>query len=302
MRFIYTDEAGTSEREPVCVVATVIVHADNQWRNLQKEIARVVQERVPANIQENFVIHATEIFSGGKTVKRDEWEFEDRLDFLKEILCIPFIHNVPISVGVEFKDQPHLDDEKFRSIGLGPNKLAHLRAFNTAMERADLFLRKYLKGAEVGTVVAEDLPEMKQVLSNYGLIHREAKVTLESHHLRPDRWQERLGIAPEPVTYQIEHIVDVPHFVKKGKAPLLQLADVCAFAFRHYLSGKAHGADLVLAMLGPNAGSQVINDKVWLSGSSSGLFNTETYWDEKQRARAMAAGVAFATLPPAIDA
>ena len=246
MRLIYTDEAGTSANEPVCVVAAVIVHGDHQWRPLEAEMRRIVAQRVPARLREGFVFHATEIFSGGKYVKRDEWPLEDRLDFIKEVICLPFVYDVPIAIGFEFKrDWSEFVDLKIPIIPdtrpLNSNQLSHLLAFNTCMERADLFLRKYLHGSEIGSVIAEDVPVMRKFISEFGLICRElgGKLNMKSEYLRPERWQVQLGMQPESIDYKINHIVDVPHFVRKGKAPHLQLADACAFAFRHCLSKKS---------------------------------------------------------------
>lgn len=290
VRLIYTDEAGTSAKEPVCVVVAIIVHGDHQWRPLEADMRRIVAERVPEHIKDNFVFHATEVFSGGKRVKRHEWAFEERLDFLKEILCLPLVHDVPIAVGIEFKKDwsSDIDLSSMKLPNTRPltsNQFSHLMAFNTCMERADLFLRKYLGGAEIGSVIAEDLPEMKKFLSAYGLMHREpgGQFTMAAAHLRPEKWQEALEINPEPIDYRIDHIVDVPHFVSKGKAPLLQIADACAFAFRHCLSKNDHGDDLVMAMLGPNQGRAFVNDPVWFSICGSGLFNTSAYWSEEHR-------------------
>lgn len=290
VRLIYTDEAGTSAKEPVCVVAAIIVHGDQQWRPLEAEMRRIIAERVPAHLQAKFVFHATEVFSGGKHIKRDEWAFEERLDFLKEILCLPLVHDVPISVGMEFKidwsaviDLPSI--KLPGSKALNSNQFSHLMAFNLCMERADLFLRKYLNGAEIGSIIAEDLPEMKRFLSAFGLMHREpgGQLSVAAEYFRPEKWQEELGETPSSVDYRIDHIVDVPHFVSKGKAPLLQLADACAFAFRHCLSKKDHGDDLVMAMLGPDQGPKFVNEPAWFSVAGSGLFNTSAYWSEDQK-------------------
>ena len=290
VRLIYTDEAGTSAKEAVCVVAAVIIHADHQWRPLESEMRRIIAERVPAHLQTSFAFHATEVFSGGKRIKRDEWLFEDRLDFLKEVLCLPLVHDVPISVGIEFKTDwsKFIDLESMKLPGSRPlnsNQFCHLKAFNACMERADLFLRKYLSGAEIGAVIAEDLSEMKKFLAQFGLMHREPRgqLTMTAEYLRQEKWQEEMGIAPEAVELRIDHIVDVPHFVSKGKAPLLQLADACAFAFRRCLSKKDHGDDLVMAMLGPEQGPAFVNDPVWFSVSGAGLFNTSAYWTESHR-------------------
>ena len=293
VRLIYTDEAGTSAKEPVCVVASIVVHGDNQWYPLQSEIKRIIAERVPISLQENFHFHTTEIFSGGKRINRDEWSFDDRLDFIKEILCLPLVHDVPIAVGIEFKRDWGELIEKFRQKPkfrfLDSNKFSHLMAFNACMERSDFFLRKYLGGKEIGAVVAEDVPEMKELITAAGLFPKESPepITVPAELLRWERWQEILGEAPEPHILKIEHIVDVPHFVKKGKAPLLQLADACAFAFRRCLSKKSHGDDLVCAMLGPHHGPTFVNEPTWFSVCGSGLFNTDAYWSEEQRQKAI---------------
>lgn len=290
MRLIYTDEAGTSHREPCCVVASVIVEGDNQYRHLVAEINRVISERVPVPLQAGFHIHATEIYSGGKRIPRDAWPFDERLDFLKEVACLPFVHDAPIAFGVEHKcgkheaaisaQYPTLIGKKLTQAA---NSLAHLSAFESAMERSDSFLRKYLSGKEQGLVIAEDVDSMRAVLLKAGLHLRDESYTLPASSFRPDGFQSAFFIPVQGHEYRIDHIIDVPNFVKKGQAPMLQLADVCAFSFRRCLSKLPHGDELVLAMLGPYEGPRFVGDQVWFEGAGSGLFNTETYWNEEQR-------------------
>ncbi len=279
MRLIYTDEAGTSAQEPVSVVASVLVHGDRQWRILEEEIRKAIACHVPDSIREGFWIHATEIYSGGKTVKRDEWPLEERLDFLKSILCIPFVHDAPIALGVQFKKPLQIKDSSQIKIA----RQAHHLAFAKCMKRVDWFLRGYLGGAENGIVIAEDEPNMRQFLVDHGLILRDKSLKLESSDFNQTRLQSLLDIAPESFTYEIKYIIDHPHFIKKKNAGILQIADACSFAFRHFLSGKRFGEDLILAMLGPSHGEDFIKDPAWFSGGSSGLFNTEAYWSEEQR-------------------
>lgn len=47
VRFIYTDEAGTSANEPVTVVVALVVDADTQWMPAFQRISALL-ERVPA--------------------------------------------------------------------------------------------------------------------------------------------------------------------------------------------------------------------------------------------------------------
>ena len=281
MRLIYTDEAGTSANEPVRVVASVVVHGDNEYRHLVSEIVRIVKERVPAEYQSGFIFHAKDIFNGGKKIDRSKWRFDERLDFFKEFVGIPFVNNIPISCGIVFKGS--YDDLDFGNT-FSNDTFEHMMAFSQCIERADCFLRKYLNGQEIGTIVAEDVTHIRSWLSKAALIHRDQPLTIAADCFRAERWQQILDRAPEEVTYEIKHIVDVPHFVSKDGAPLLQLADACAFAFRRCLAKQGHGNDLLLAMLGPAQGEQLIRDDVWFSLTSSGLFNTQKYWSAEQRA------------------
>lgn len=290
VRLIYVDEAGTSASEPVLVVAAVIVEPDVQLQAIEADLSRLIAKHVPEQLQPNFYIHATEIFSGGKRIKRDEWAFSERLEFLKLLLGIPIANNVPIVLSCEVKKDrsdtldisafgiPTAQQSRFRA------QLAHVMNFSAVTERADLFLRRYLKGKEKGIVIAEDLPEMRKLLTHGGLFYRDYHkgVTFGSDMLRKSASQERLGVEPSPVEYRIDHIIDVPHFVKKEQAPMLQLADLCAFAFRRFLSGGSHGADFILAMLGPDKGTEFVDDPVWREGDSHGLFGVEAYRDEHQ--------------------
>ena len=121
MRLIYTDEAGTSgaSHETVRIVSSVIVHGDDQYHLLVGEIDRIVREKVQTDIQDSFIFHGLEVFNGGKRIKREEWSFNERLDFFKEIVSLPFIFDVPISVGIVFsgsttKPDPRLTKVKTR--------------------------------------------------------------------------------------------------------------------------------------------------------------------------------------------
>jgi hypothetical protein len=161
----------------------------------------------------------------------------------------------------------------------------HGEAFGSCLEKSDLFLRKYLNGKERGVVVAEDVPHNKKFLTSAGLFHRRQALQLEPEHLAPSRQDVALGLQPEPTTLQITKIIDHPNYVTKNGAPLLQLADACAFAFRRYLERQRSGEELILAMLGPGEGRAFIDEPLWFRGTSSGLFNTERYWPDEQRER-----------------
>lgn len=287
VRLIYADEAGTSSHEPVRVVAAIVVHGDHQWRVLAEEIERLFDEHVPQSIRKGFVFHATEVFNGGKKVDRKTWPLEDRLQFMSELLCLPFVHDVPIALGICFKGvfkeatDPVVDR-------IGRDTLEHVTALSTCIERADYFLRRYLKGTENGTVVAEHVSQKKKMLAAAALYFKHQPSVIGSDDQRPERWQKLAGVVPRPQVNEIKHIVDVPHFVAKGHAPLLQLADACAFTFRRCLAKQPHGDDLLCAMLGHRQGLTFLRDDVWFSGTSSGLFNQQAYFCDVSTAQSAA--------------
>ena len=289
VRLIYADEAGTGPAEPVRVVAAVVVQADEQAQTLIREMEQVYDECVLPEYREGFIFHAKDLFSpSAKKNKYPNWNFEDRLDFIKAVTCLPFIHDVPIALGSMRKGTLQHSQEvlaRLRKKKLGPAAVDHAMAFASCLERADLFLRKYLDGKEKGLVIAEDVNEKRVVLRRSGLMFREKPLQLSSETMQKTRAQEVLGEEPEGHHYTITNILDVPHFLEKADAPLLQLADACAFAFRRYLSGFKYGEDLILAMLGPEEGGAFIEDPVWRGEGSSGLFNTRKYWTDEQVSR-----------------
>ena len=281
-RFIYTDEAGTSAPEQVRVVVSVIVDGDTQLRDVATSLSNLVKSYVPAELQNEFIFHAKDIFNGGKKIDRNVWPFDGRLRFLKDVLNLPLKHQLPIGLGVVFKGTYDTLPEQLRPKGLSPAQYEHCSAFSTCMERSDLFLRKYLKGEEVGTVIAEDVPEIRKFISKIGMTFKANPVTLESKHMRESNWETVTKNQPRSHTYEIKNIVDVPHFVNKRGAPLLQVADACAFAFRRCLAKQPIGNDLVSAMLGDDAGANFVSDPSWFELTSSGLFNTQSYWSPEQ--------------------
>jgi hypothetical protein len=279
-RFIYTDEAGTSAKEPVRVVASVVVDGDTELRDVASNLADLVKSHVPTQYQSNFIFHAKDIFSGGKY--RGSWSSDHRLQFYKAVLELPQKHKLPIALGVVFSGvYQHILAEHIPQ-SIAENHYEHCLAFSNCIERADFFLSNYLNGSEVGVIIAEDVPEIRRHLSNIGMIFQKVSLTLQSEDMRSSNWETVTGTKPRGHTYEINNIVDVPHFVQKNGAPLLQLADACAFAFRRCLEKRPIGSDLVRTMLGERDGANFANDPVWFELSSSGLFNTHRYWSPEQ--------------------
>ncbi len=286
MQMIYVDEAGTSPKEPVRVVCSVIINADQQLQNATDRLADLIDKYVPSDIREGFVCHATDIFSGGPY--RKIWSRESRQSFLYEILSIPRDLKLPIAIGVVHRGaydslMKRIEVNELKKKKIDSTTIEHCVAFATCLSSSDLFLRKYLDGKEVGVVVSEDVKSKRHYLSLAGMAFKKKPMSLLPELMRQNLLQKTLGIQPDPATYQIQKIIDVPHFVEKDQAPMLQIADACAFSFRRCLAKLEYGNDLVDAILSPELGPNFYNDDVWFSQTSNALFNTEAYWNDEQR-------------------
>lgn len=119
----------------------------------------------------------------------------------------------------------------------------HILAFHMCISRANKYVRDWADHEEIATVVAEDVPEKRQFLKEV------LKVKMPDLDLGDESmFHAKTGSDTNPGP--IDRIVDTVHFCAKDEAPLLQIADACAFSFRRYLSAQSHGEQLLQEMLG----------------------------------------------------
>ena len=262
MRYIYIDEAGTSANEPVSVVAGIIVHADLQWRLLEQKLTDALS-LVPDRYKTNFVFHAKEIWGSQKY--RGGWPMKDRLDLLHAVMSIPRQTYVPITMAIVRRSAPEIKDFP---IPMSKSDYQHCQAFAIAIAGSDDYMREYTHQNEVATVVAEDVPEKRRLLSLTVNILRSSVLDLSAPGmLRMTRAEQRMGRTWQSPITAVTRVVDEVHFSPKGNSPLLQIADACAFAFRRYFAGQSHGLDFLLSTIG----KKLIDDD-WSGPQSWGLF------------------------------
>ncbi|PSJ36562.1 hypothetical protein C7I55_26215 [Sphingomonas deserti] len=277
---IYVDEAGTSTRDAVLVVASVLVEPDSQYRVLEKKLGEIADERVPSQIRKGFHFHAKELFNGGKQFSRDEWAFPDRLATLKAILNLIRDHAIPVAFAASLKQVDWSTViAGLKEKRITPEKWDHAIAFSQAMVKADLFLRKYLSGSEIGVVVAEDVTDRRELLRRVGLFARQAPYVLMPDQQHASSQDQAIGRSPPPSWIRIDHIVDDPHFMPKAGGPLLGLADAAAFTLRRCLERQPLGDDLLREMLHPeDAEIFLSNEANFTSPATSWILNTRAYW------------------------
>jgi hypothetical protein len=75
VRMIFFDAAGISnpKHEPYIVVAGIILNADKQWKALGHHLSEMADTFAPPEHRDQFIFHATELFSGGKLFPRDRY-------------------------------------------------------------------------------------------------------------------------------------------------------------------------------------------------------------------------------------
>jgi hypothetical protein len=226
VRYIYIDEAGISAPEPVTVVIGVIIHADTQWRLAEFAINKLFNDAVPNCYKQNFIFHAKSIW--GLKKYHENWPLQNRLNYLCSMMKIPRQLNIPIALGVSYRNTPQI----ITSYEIKQEEIHHIMAFVMCVSQADKYMRRYAVANEVATIVAEDLPKMRRLLRS--AFHK----------------AKNIPIITKTSEIRISRIIDTVHFTEKAYAPLLQLADACAYGFRRYFSNQEHGDEFVKAILG----------------------------------------------------
>src|SRR5207249_3324055 len=104
VKLIYVDEAGRAENEPATIAAGVIVDPDAQFVPVEEELARI-RRTVPERHRANFISHATAVWGNKKF--REGWSFEDRLQFLIDMVSIPSKLGLPVSLAMVLRTNPN---------------------------------------------------------------------------------------------------------------------------------------------------------------------------------------------------
>lgn len=212
VRFIYLDEAGVSEHEPITVVAGLVVHADSQLNQLEQAVTDVIARHVPEEHRHSFILHATDLFSSAKKFAHLGWDLQKRLEVLDDVLRIPGAMKLPIAVGY-VRHRP----EAQYSIAIN----RHMVAMAIALERVEDFLRSHHED-EIAIAISEDTPSSRRWLRALQNGMRGGSFQLPTQ------------------TGAIKKIKDALHFAQKDESPALQVVDACAFTFARWLKQAPH--------------------------------------------------------------
>lgn len=226
VRIAYVDEAGIGkeDHEPHLVVAAVIVHGDTECKPLEKELLAIKSAAYSGKrLPPGFILHATELFSGGKVLSRDEWPKEIRWQILDRVLALPAKYNLPVAYGHVRKANffPVAAKSESKKVRRERVMAAHAVAFTVCAAMVDQTLRVNWPD-EVVSIVAEDNTESRSLIKD-----------VMKRYQEPDAMKS-LGLK-EDNFFPFTHIHDPVHFSEKSGSSLLQLADACCFAIKRRL-------------------------------------------------------------------
>jgi hypothetical protein len=224
VRFIYLDEAGISNpmQEPFVVVAGAIVHADKQWKFLERYLNDMKDDLVDPERRHGFVFHATELFSGGGNFPREIWPREERWKILDELISIGDKFDLPYIYGsvkrAEFS-------RRYPQYGVKEaTTRCQVISFLMCMHAAQHYMAKKAPD-EVATVVMENNDGVRSLIgSMHGFIRDPNNIDF----LRANGYGR----------FVLDNIVDDVHFSLKGRSSPLQVADAAAFVIKRHLMDR----------------------------------------------------------------
>jgi hypothetical protein len=239
VHFIYMDEAGTSAKEPVTVVAGVILHGD-QWSAAQQSLRETLDEYVPTELRQDFHFHAKEVFSG---YRGTSWDRFARQKLIAAVASIPRRSGMAIAFGSMRRTYTPRE-----ATGVNTVDFHHAMSFNMCVQRANKYVRDWTPATEMATVVAEDVREKRRLLK--AVLRLSYPPIVVQGRVLPTEREVALGRITQTDGGPVDRIIDTVNFAGKHEAPLLQLADACAFVFRRFLSEQSLGLELMTEMLG----------------------------------------------------
>jgi Protein of unknown function (DUF3800) len=269
VQLIYLDESGISDKNPILVVAGVIIH-DRQWRSVQRHISELITKHVPTEYRYNFRFHAADLFhgTGGSVFDRRKFPLAEARDILKELLGIPFRFNLPVVYGFARKNLWPLAWPVTVKEERNRRAFFHSSVFGFCTVAAELYLRGNIPDPdELGRITVERNQETEEVLE--GMMHLLLGVC-DPCILTFWRVAAQIPEGFLPLT----KIVEAANSVPKHGAFLLQIADACAFIIRCYLERKEGIEEFISALTGghPEKLGSAGDDKEHFGGYSAMTF------------------------------
>jgi hypothetical protein len=207
----YSDESGSGDvsKEPILVVAAVLINPDSQWDGLEKELNNLVNENVPENRRDSFEFHAKELFA--------RLERKDSKALLKGMFTTLQKHRLPVYYGAVHRQEMGRTSPELSGKAL--LTLAQAAAFIQCAFQVENAIHS-IRPNEKLLWIADNT----NLAGSMKMLH---------HHTQTKtiRW-------PDLPWANLDHIMDTIYFGHSNESRGLQLADACNFVIRSHLIGK----------------------------------------------------------------
>jgi hypothetical protein len=211
MRMVYLDEAGISNpaHEPHVVVGGILIHADRQWKAVERRLSEMADRHIPSNQREGFVFHAKDLFHGSKAFQRDQWPREKRWKILDELVAIPDQLDFAVVYGSVTRAALA---EKYPNMNAGSLTVnAQIVAFSVCSYAIELYMRhgSGVAADEVASIIMENNEQTRRPIKGMQQFNRNPKnaEVLTS-----------LGFGQ----LVLSRVVDTVHFAEKGESSPLK--------------------------------------------------------------------------------
>jgi hypothetical protein len=230
MLLVYLDESGIGDakHEKYVVVAGVIVQSE-QYKVVQTRIEQVRDQYVPEKYRNGFVFHAADLFQGSeKVMNKAEFPLTKRRDALEGLISIIGELNLPVVQAFHDREVVRRDRPEF-SVQEAV-VFTQAIAATSCMLTVEAFARRYAQDSSLALVIYENNDQAKKLVKS---MHREMLNKSNVKKLTDPKDIERAeNLIP------LQRVIDTAHFAEKNEAPILQLADVCAYFIRRRLMGR----------------------------------------------------------------
>jgi hypothetical protein len=180
-----------------------------------------------------FSFHAYQLFGGTKFfADKDKWPLERRLEILDALAEIPDKFELPVA---------HCSiDRRACAAEMGepvtPEQLelvTHSHGFFYCALQVEMIMRA-IAGHEVAMLIAEDRDQVRRMLK---FVHAIFRGRTDSGHFSDFL---RAIEPPFNTIVPFQRVVESVQFAQKNESSLLQIADLCAFAVKRWVTKKPH--------------------------------------------------------------